>query len=199
MDGVLFPARFNTELTRALRLSLSWARPIQSTSPHPTSTRSILILSNHLRLGLPSDLLPSGFPTNNLCAFVFSPIRATFPAHLIQYINTYNALNYISNKWVSRTLIGFIWLGIGFSEKTLWVRQWTLILKRGKVVFYKLRSILAYRRKCSEDCLVSRDRLCRFNLRKIVTMKSNLNSSFILIGVRSCTQILFLINLLSLF
>jgi hypothetical protein len=58
-------------------------RPIQSTSPHPTSTRSILILSNHLHLGLPSDLLPSGFPTNNLYAFLFYPTRATCPTHLI--------------------------------------------------------------------------------------------------------------------
>jgi hypothetical protein len=33
---------FNTEFTRALHLFLSWARPIQSTSPHPTSPRSIL-------------------------------------------------------------------------------------------------------------------------------------------------------------
>jgi hypothetical protein len=60
-----FPAfygtrRFSTEFTRALHLSLSWARPIQSTSPHPTSRRSILILSIHLRLGLPSGLFPSG-------------------------------------------------------------------------------------------------------------------------------------------
>jgi hypothetical protein len=31
-------------------------------APHPTSWRSILILS-HLRLGLPSGLLPSGLPT----------------------------------------------------------------------------------------------------------------------------------------
>jgi hypothetical protein len=42
--------RFNTKFTRALHLSLSWARLIQSSSPLPTSTRSILILSNHLRL-----------------------------------------------------------------------------------------------------------------------------------------------------
>jgi hypothetical protein len=39
-------------------------------------------LSTHLRLGLPSGLFPSGFPTNLLYAFV-SPIRVTCPAHLI--------------------------------------------------------------------------------------------------------------------
>jgi hypothetical protein len=75
--------RFKIEFTRALHLSLSWARPIQSTSPHPISTSSILILSNHLRLGLPSGPLPSGFPTNNIYAFLFSSIRATCPGHLI--------------------------------------------------------------------------------------------------------------------
>jgi len=63
-----FPAfhrtrRFITALTSVRHLSLSWASPIQSIYPHPTSRRSILILSTHLRLGLPSCLLPSGFPT----------------------------------------------------------------------------------------------------------------------------------------
>jgi hypothetical protein len=69
--------RFNIEFTRALHLSLSWARLIPPISPHLTSPRSILILSTHLRLCLPSGLFHSGFPTNNLYAFLFSPIRAT--------------------------------------------------------------------------------------------------------------------------
>jgi len=53
--------RFITALTSVRHLSLSWVSPIQSTFPHPTSWRSILILSTHLRLGLPSGLLPSLF------------------------------------------------------------------------------------------------------------------------------------------
>ena len=66
-----FPAfhgtrRFITELTSVRHLSLSWASPIQSIYPHPTSWRSILILSTHLRLGLTSGHLPSGFPTKIL-------------------------------------------------------------------------------------------------------------------------------------
>ena len=83
-----FPAfhgtrRFISALTSVRHLSLSWASPIQSIYPHPTSWRSILILSTHLRLGLPSDLLPSGFPTKTLYAPLSSPIRATCPTHLI--------------------------------------------------------------------------------------------------------------------
>jgi hypothetical protein len=41
------------------------------------------MLSIHLRLGLPSGLFPSGFFTINLYTFLFCPIRATCPAHLI--------------------------------------------------------------------------------------------------------------------
>ena len=54
-----FPAfhgtrRFITSLTSVRHLSLSWASPIQSIYPHPTSWRTILILSTRLRLGLPN-------------------------------------------------------------------------------------------------------------------------------------------------
>ena len=90
-----FPAchgtrRFITALTSVRHLSLSWVRPIQSIYPHPTSWRSILILSTHLPLGLPSGLFPSDFPTKILSP-LSSPIRATCPAHLIHiylYIHT---------------------------------------------------------------------------------------------------------------
>ena len=62
-----FPAfhgtrRFITVLTSVRHLSLSWASPIQSIYPHLTSWRSILILSTHLRLGLPQWSLSLRFP-----------------------------------------------------------------------------------------------------------------------------------------
>ena len=83
-----FPAfhgtwRFITALTSVRHLSLSWASPIQSIYLHPTSWRFVLILSTHLRLGLPSGVLTSGFPTKTLYTPLSSPIRATCQAHLI--------------------------------------------------------------------------------------------------------------------
>jgi len=61
-----FPAfhgtrKFITALTSVRQLSLSWANTIQSIYPHPTSWRSILILSTHLRLGLPSIYVSTNF------------------------------------------------------------------------------------------------------------------------------------------
>ena len=93
-----FPAfhgtrKFITALTIVGQLSLSWASPIQSIYPHPTSWRSILILHIHLRLGLPRGLLPSGFPSKTLYT-LSSPIRATCTAHLIRL------------DFITRTILG---------------------------------------------------------------------------------------------
>ena len=94
-----FPAfhgtrRFVPTLTSVRQLPLSGASPIQSIDPHHTSWRSILILSTHLRLGLPSGLFPSGFPTKTLYTHLSSPIRATCPTH------------HILLDFITRTILG---------------------------------------------------------------------------------------------
>ena len=86
--------RFITALTSVRQLSLSWASPIQCIYPHPNSWRSILILSIHLRLGLPNGLLPSGFPTKTLYTSISSTIRATCRAH------------HILLDFITRTILG---------------------------------------------------------------------------------------------
>jgi hypothetical protein len=90
-----FPAfhgiqKFITTLTSVRHLSLSWTSPIQSTCPHPTSWRSILILFTHLRLGLPNGLFPSGFPTKTL--YTPSPHPYAPHAQPISFVSILSAL-----------------------------------------------------------------------------------------------------------
>jgi hypothetical protein len=58
---------------------LSKISPVDTT---PFYLRFIFVLSTQLHLGLPNCLLPSGFLTNILCAFLFSRILAPCPVHL---------------------------------------------------------------------------------------------------------------------
>jgi len=91
-----FPAfrgtrRFITALTNLRHPSLSWASPIQSIYPHRTSWRSILILSTHLRLGLPIGLFPSGFPTKTLYTPLLTHTRhMPSPSHSSPFYHPHN-------------------------------------------------------------------------------------------------------------
>ena len=97
-----FPAfrgtrKFITALTSVRHLSLSWASPIQSIYPHPTSWRSILILSTHLRLGLSSDSFP-----------LVSPPRPYTPPSPHQYAPHAQPISFLSilspaQYWVRST------------------------------------------------------------------------------------------------
>jgi hypothetical protein len=61
-----------------------YPEPDKSSPYLPTlSLKSILELSLHLRLDLPSSLFPSSSLTNIVYAFICSLMRATCPAHLI--------------------------------------------------------------------------------------------------------------------
>jgi hypothetical protein len=117
----IFPAfygtrRFNTEFTRALHLFLSWARPIQSTSPHPTSPRSILILFTHLHLQLPTTLFQLALPHS--CYF-------TSEKHCgLQYVESRWAQPLLSHVLIIATQMKTVSLSPRRGMSDLGVRQW---------------------------------------------------------------------------
>ena len=75
--------RFITHLQ--VTANCPYPQPARSSlyTPHSTSGISILTLSSHSSLCLPSGLFLSGFSAKTLYTLLLSPIRATCPAHLI--------------------------------------------------------------------------------------------------------------------
>jgi hypothetical protein len=92
--------RFITVFTKALYWSIFWARSTHPISLHRISLGPIY----HLRLGLPSGLVPFGIPTNILYAFIFSsfmlhslPIQFSFTLSFWVYLGkstSYEAPHY---------------------------------------------------------------------------------------------------------
>ena len=74
---------FITLFTNARKLSLSWARSVQSMPLHPTPWRTLLILTSHLRLRVAP--LPHVSPSMSSIHHSSSPIRATCTAHPILF------------------------------------------------------------------------------------------------------------------
>ena len=99
-----FPAlygtrRFITAFTSARHLSLSWASLIQSIPLHPTSWRSILILSSLLLLSLPSGLVPSG-----LIVVTNHYIHCVLPTSIVKVIVLYcNTFSPYTQVWTNNT------------------------------------------------------------------------------------------------
>jgi hypothetical protein len=89
--------RFITVFTRVRHLSLSWSRLIKSTPSNPIYLRSILTLSSHLRLGLPSA----------------SFLQAL---HLVQcWFLRWGVVSPPSNSWAGQPpLVGYPWLLIQY-------------------------------------------------------------------------------------
>ena len=78
---------------------LSQLNPVH-TPPHPTSWKSILILTSHLRLVLQSGLLPSDFPTKTL----YTPLLSLHtrymphPSHSSRFYHPHNTGRAVQNK-----------------------------------------------------------------------------------------------------
>ena len=146
-----FPAfhgtrRFITALTSVRHLSLSWASPIQSIYPHPTSWRSILILSAQLSLGLPSGLFPSGFPNKTPYTPLSSPIRATCPAHLI--LLDFITRTILGEECKSQYLIFVKWWHICFDLNKKHKMNNILLQRHPSVINMELTKFKRFKTEC---------------------------------------------------
>jgi hypothetical protein len=115
--------RFITVFTKARHWTLSWANRIQFAPSIRISLRTILMLSSHLRLGLPSGLFSSGLPTKNLQIYRFFmkgklmvPFLVSLKGCLSQKVLSMNVHKYegrLKSSWIhlipSRNFVEVRW------------------------------------------------------------------------------------------
>jgi hypothetical protein len=80
------PRMFITPFTSSHQLSLFSAKTINFVPPYTTFRRCILILSSHLRLGIPSGLFPSGLIPNSR-THLFRPPYTTHASAISFFLN----------------------------------------------------------------------------------------------------------------
>jgi hypothetical protein len=68
-------------------------------APHPTSERSILILSSHLIQDLPTDLFPSGFTTKTVCSHLPSHVLRFHPHQNIREADFAGVTTYLKTNF----------------------------------------------------------------------------------------------------
>lgn len=122
-------------LTRARQWTLCRAGWIQYITPHIISLRSILILSYHLRLCLPSGLFPPSFPTSTLHALLSSPICAiSIPHRILLNVIILITCNRLLITQLSSSSNYYIPIGSKFSSQHL-------VLEQSRSVFPPWRQI----------------------------------------------------------
>jgi hypothetical protein len=139
--------RFIMIFTRAVHWPLSWGRIIPSTLSYPIYPRPVLILSYHLRLGLPNKLSLSGFLT---ISYIHSSSHACYmsgPSHNPWLDNS----NYIWRTQVTEILVmlvkcparGYNWFSEGILNEPKVICHTTVLLR-------SLHSNLPRQVKCAE-------------------------------------------------
>jgi len=159
-----FPAfhgtrRFITALTSVRHFSLSWASPVQSIYPHPTSWRSILILSTLPYLSIPkvdvsTTLVPlSPFPAHYRNRNIGSWYSVYLPFRKISTILTNKRTKYLSTV-ISCNSNMFRWPCVFISELFVCYSysQLLVIVTHVDVSHYGAK-ILKYRKTQEADTL----------------------------------------------
>ena len=170
--------------------ALSWTRSTQSTSPRPTSWRSILILSFHISLGLPNGLFPSGFPTKT--QYTCKMHRSSHSSRFDHPNNTRTYYCRLKKIWISRCRTGvglfsrLLWFPFSIIPPILRTQSFIYLRRYTNLSNKHFRNIVYYEEnrctvKCSnvqEQVLVTHMTPCRMWCDNIL-LNSNANINFV--------------------